>query len=57
MLIVAALGTGGIIRDVLCMGAQPVALVDSLYFGDPDNRKGQLTERFIHLFPLSYIPV
>ena len=43
----AATGVGGIIRDVLCMGAQPVALVDSLYFGDPDNRKGQLTERFI----------
>jgi phosphoribosylformylglycinamidine synthase len=43
----AATGVGGIIRDVLCMGAQPVALVDSLYFGNPDNEKGQLTERFI----------
>ena len=29
----AATGIGGIIRDVLCMGAQPVALVDPLFFG------------------------
>ncbi|AAT43790.1 phosphoribosylformylglycinamidine synthase subunit PurL [Picrophilus oshimae] len=43
----AATGVGGIIRDVLCMGAQPVALVDSLYFGDPDNKSGFLSERFI----------
>ncbi len=32
----AATGIGGIIRDVLCMGAQPVALVDPLYFGPLD---------------------
>jgi phosphoribosylformylglycinamidine synthase II len=43
----AATGVGGIIRDVLCMGAQPVALIDSLYFGDPGNENGDLTERFI----------
>ena len=30
----AATGIGGILRDVLCMGAQPVALVDPLFFGD-----------------------
>jgi phosphoribosylformylglycinamidine synthase len=30
----AATGIGGIIRDVLCMGAQPVALLDSIYLGD-----------------------
>ncbi|MEA2054067.1 MAG: phosphoribosylformylglycinamidine synthase subunit PurL [Candidatus Thermoplasmatota archaeon] len=29
----AATGIGGIVRDVLCMGAQPVALVDPLFFG------------------------
>jgi phosphoribosylformylglycinamidine synthase II len=29
----AATGIGGIIRDVLCMGAQPIALVDPLFFG------------------------
>lgn len=30
----AATGIGGILRDVLCMGAQPVALVDPLFFGE-----------------------
>ena len=30
----AATGVGGIIRDILCMGAQPVALLDSIYFGE-----------------------
>jgi phosphoribosylformylglycinamidine synthase len=29
----AATGIGGIIRDVLAMGAQPIALVDPLFFG------------------------
>lgn len=29
----AATGIGGILRDVLCMGAQPIALVDPLFFG------------------------
>ncbi len=29
----AATGVGGILRDVLCMGAQPVALADPLFFG------------------------
>lgn len=28
----AATGIGGIIRDVLCMGAKPIALVDPLFF-------------------------
>ena len=32
----AATGIGGIIRDVLCMGAQPIALVDPLFFGPVD---------------------
>ena len=30
----AATGVGGIIRDVLCMGSKPIALVDALFFGD-----------------------
>ncbi|MEN3028054.1 MAG: phosphoribosylformylglycinamidine synthase subunit PurL [Aquificaceae bacterium] len=35
----AATGVGGIIRDVLSMGARPIALVDSLRFGlAPDKR-------------------
>jgi len=31
----AATGVGGIIRDVLAMGARPIACLDSLRFGDP----------------------
>ena len=31
----AATGVGGIIRDILAMGARPVASLDSLRFGDP----------------------
>lgn len=31
----AATGVGGIVRDVLAMGARPIALLDSLRFGDP----------------------
>ncbi|UCD92208.1 MAG: phosphoribosylformylglycinamidine synthase subunit PurL [Methanobacteriota archaeon] len=34
----AATGIGGIIRDVLCMGAQPIALIDPLHFGPLDFR-------------------
>jgi phosphoribosylformylglycinamidine synthase II len=34
----AATGIGGIVRDVLCMGAQPIALVDPLFFGPLDHR-------------------
>ncbi len=33
----AATGVGGIVRDVLAMGAWPVALLDSLRFGPPDE--------------------
>lgn len=29
----AATGIGGIVRDILCMGARPIALLDSLRFG------------------------
>ncbi len=32
----AATGIGGIVRDVLAMGAQPIALVDPLFFGPID---------------------
>ncbi len=31
----AATGVGGIVRDILTMGARPVAVMDSLRFGDP----------------------
>jgi len=31
----AATGVGGILRDIVAMGARPVALLDALKFGDP----------------------
>ncbi|WP_436343318.1 phosphoribosylformylglycinamidine synthase subunit PurL [Natronorubrum sp. FCH18a] len=33
----AATGVGGIVRDTLSMGAYPIALADSLYFGEFDD--------------------
>lgn len=33
----AATGVGGIVRDILAMGTRPVALLDSLRFGNPEN--------------------
>ncbi len=38
----AATGVGGILRDVVCMGAQPVALVDPLFFGPLDMKNADL---------------
>ncbi|MCO8182747.1 MAG: phosphoribosylformylglycinamidine synthase subunit PurL [Tropheryma whipplei] len=38
----AATGIGGIVRDIIAMGAKPVALMDSLRFGaasDPDTQR------------------
>src|SRR4051812_28635230 len=32
----AATGVGGILRDVVAMGARPIALLDGLFFGRPD---------------------
>ncbi|KRM90330.1 phosphoribosylformylglycinamidine synthase II [Liquorilactobacillus cacaonum DSM 21116] len=33
----AATGVGGIIRDIFSMGARPIAMLDSLHFGEVDN--------------------
>ena len=33
----AATGIGGIVRDILTLGAKPVALLDMLYMGNPRN--------------------
>ncbi|MDI6886308.1 MAG: phosphoribosylformylglycinamidine synthase subunit PurL [archaeon] len=44
----AATGIGGIIRDVVCMGAQPVALVDPLFFGPLDYPDEKLPEEVKH---------
>ena len=35
----AATGVGGILRDIFTMGARPVALLDSLRFGDPGHER------------------
>jgi len=37
----AATGVGGIVRDVISMGARPIALMDPLYFGPPDQEKNR----------------
>ncbi|HET8893295.1 MAG TPA: phosphoribosylformylglycinamidine synthase subunit PurL [Gaiellaceae bacterium] len=34
----AATGIGGILRDIVAMGARPVALLDGLWFGVPDHQ-------------------
>ena len=34
----AATGIGGILRDVVAMGARPIALLDGLFFGAPDHQ-------------------
>ncbi len=33
----AATGVGGILRDIVAMGARPIALLDGLRFGQPDH--------------------
>jgi phosphoribosylformylglycinamidine synthase len=35
----AATGVGGILRDIFTMGARPIAILDSLRFGDPGEAK------------------
>ncbi len=35
----AATGVGGILRDVFTMGARPIALLNSIHFGEPSNSK------------------
>jgi phosphoribosylformylglycinamidine synthase II len=40
----AATGVGGIVRDVLAMGARPIALLDALRFGELDSPRSR------HLF-------
>ena len=49
----AATGVGGILRDVLCMGAQPVALLDPLFFGNLDTPETEIprgTKHPLYLF-------
>ncbi|MEM3139756.1 MAG: phosphoribosylformylglycinamidine synthase subunit PurL, partial [Archaeoglobaceae archaeon] len=44
----AATGIGGIIRDVLCMGAQPIALIDPLFFANLDTPYDKLPKGVRH---------
>jgi phosphoribosylformylglycinamidine synthase len=44
----AATGIGGILRDVVCMGAQPIALVDPLFFGPLDTPEDKLPKGTKH---------
>ncbi|KAF5430754.1 phosphoribosylformylglycinamidine synthase [Candidatus Methanophagaceae archaeon] len=44
----AATGIGGIVRDVICMGAQPVALIDPLFFGPLDYLDEKVPEGVKH---------
>ncbi|MEX2237764.1 MAG: phosphoribosylformylglycinamidine synthase subunit PurL [Dehalococcoidia bacterium] len=37
----AATGVGGIVRDIFAMGARPVAILDSLRFGEPTNARNR----------------
>ena len=37
----AATGVGGIVRDIFAMGARPVALLNSLRFGRPDDARNR----------------
>jgi phosphoribosylformylglycinamidine synthase II len=45
----AATGVGGILRDIFALGARPIALLDSLRFGDPSGsqRSRYLLERAV----------
>jgi len=44
----AATGIGGIIRDVICMGAQPIALVDPLFFGPLNHPEDKIPAGIKH---------
>jgi phosphoribosylformylglycinamidine synthase len=37
----AATGVGGILRDIFAIGARPVAVLDSLRFGEPDSARSR----------------
>ena len=44
----AATGVGGILRDVFALGARPIAVLDSLRFGDLDSARSRyLLERVV----------
>ncbi len=44
----AATGIGGIVRDVYCMGADVVGVLDPLRFGDPTGKNAERTREIVH---------
>jgi phosphoribosylformylglycinamidine synthase len=44
----AATGVGGIVRDIVCMGAQPIAYIDPLFFGPLDTTFDKLPKGVKH---------
>ena len=44
----AATGVGGIVRDIVCMGAQPIAYIDPLFFGPLDTAYSSLSKGVKH---------
>jgi phosphoribosylformylglycinamidine synthase II len=43
----AATGVGGILRDIFAIGARPIAVLDSLRFGEPDGTGGGARARYL----------
>lgn len=43
----AATGIGGIVRDVYCMGADVIGVMDPLRFGDPDGPNGKRVREIV----------
>ncbi|HEY1833672.1 MAG TPA: phosphoribosylformylglycinamidine synthase subunit PurL [Solirubrobacteraceae bacterium] len=43
----AATGVGGILRDIFAIGARPIAVLDSLRFGEPDEGEGGARSRYL----------
>lgn len=44
----AATGVGGIVRDIVCMGARPIAYIDPLFFGPLDYPHSKLSKGTKH---------
>ena len=44
----AATGVGGIVRDIVCMGARPIAYIDPLFFGPLDYPHAKLSKGTKH---------
>ena len=43
----AATGVGGIVRDIACMGAEVIGVMDALRFGNPDGAKGSAVREIV----------